>query len=269
MNQVLPNVPKIAFTGTPLITADKTRNEFGSYIDIYTTEQAVADGTTVQILYEGRQPKTKVTGDSLDELFDQYFADRTDKEKEQIKRRYGTQQAIPEAPDRIREICRDMVGHYRPVVQPNGFKAMIVTTSRNAAATYKQMLDEIDAPESAVIISGTHNGTKRLSPHTDSNKQKQQIQQFKQPMDESPLTFLIVKDMLLTGFDAPLCQIVYLDRKLMDHSLLQAITRVNRTRKGKSCGYIVDYYGPSGYLSEALEVFTSGRCQGGIGQYRR
>ena len=174
-----------------------------------------------------------------------------------------------EAPDRIREICRDMVGHYRPVVQPNGFKAMIVTTSRNAAATYKQMLDEIDAPESAVIISGTHNGTKRLSPHTDSNKQKQQIQQFKQPMDESPLTFLIVKDMLLTGFDAPLCQIVYLDRKLMDHSLLQAITRVNRTRKGKSCGYIVDYYGPSGYLSEALEVFTSRRCQGGIGQYRR
>ena len=108
MNQVLPNGPKIACTGTPLITTDKTRNEFGSYIDIYTIEQAVSDRTTVQILYEGRQPKTKVTGDSLDELFDQYFADRTDKEKEQIKRRYGTQQAIPEAPDRIREICRDM-----------------------------------------------------------------------------------------------------------------------------------------------------------------
>ena len=110
MNQVRPNVPKIAFTGTPLITADKTRNEFGSYIDIYTIEQAVADGTTVQILYEGRQPKTKVTGDSLDELFDQYFADRTDKEKEQIKRRYGTQQAIPEAPDRSQ---RDLPGHGR------------------------------------------------------------------------------------------------------------------------------------------------------------
>ena len=111
------------------------------------------------------------------------------------------------------------------------------------------------------LISGTHNGTKRLSPHTDSNKQKQQIQQFKQPMGESPLIFLIVKDMLLTGFDAPVCQIVYLDRKLMVHSLLQAITKVNRTRKGKFCGYIVDYYGLSGYLSGALEVFTSGRCR--------
>ena len=77
MNQVLPNGPKIACTGTPLITTDKTRNEFGSYIDIYTIEQAVSDRTTVQILYEGRQPKTKVTGDSLGELFDQYFADRT------------------------------------------------------------------------------------------------------------------------------------------------------------------------------------------------
>ena len=135
MNQVLPNAPKIAFTGTPLITTDKTRNEFGSYIDTYTIEQSVADGATVQILYEGRQPKTKVTGDSLDNLFDQYFADYSGQEKEPIKKRYGTQQAILEAPDRIKQICQDMVQHYRSVVEPNVFKAMIVTTSRQAAGT--------------------------------------------------------------------------------------------------------------------------------------
>ncbi|MAE20729.1 hypothetical protein CMK12_17675 [Candidatus Poribacteria bacterium] len=264
MNHVLPNAPKIAFTGTPLITTDKTRNEFGSYIDTYTIEQSVADGATVQILYEGRQPKTKVTGDSLDNLFDQYFADYSGQEKEQIKNRYGTQQAILEAADRIKQICQDMVQHYRSVVEPNGFKAMIVTTSRQAAVTYKEMLDQIDAPESAVIISGDHNDEPHLVPHTDPHKQKQQIQQFQQPIQESPLSFLIVKDMLLTGFDAPVCQVMYLDRKLMDHNLLQAIARVNRTKPHKSCGYIVDYYGLSDYLSEALEVFTSEDVKGAL-----
>lgn len=170
MNQVLPNAPKIAFTGIPLITTDKTRNEFGSYIDTYTIEQSVADGATVQILYEGRQPKTKVTGDSLDDLFDQYFADYTEEEREEIKRRYGTQQAILEAPARIREVCQDILKHYQKVVQPNGLKAMIVTTSRNAAVTYKEVMEEIDAPESAVIISGDHNDPQRLAQHTDGSQ---------------------------------------------------------------------------------------------------
>ena len=141
---------------------------------------------------------------------------------------------------------------------------MIVTTSRQAAVTYKEMLDQIDAPESAVIISGDHNDEPHLVPHTDPQKQKQQIQQFQQPLTESPLSFLIVKDMLLTGFDAPICQVMYLDRKLMDHNLLQAIARVNRTKPHKSCGYIVDYYGLSDYLSEALEVFTSEDVKGAL-----
>ena len=264
MNQVLPNAPKIAFTGTPLITTDKTRNEFGTYIDTYTIEQSVADGATVQILYEGRQPQTKVTGDSLDQLFNQYFAGYTNTDKERVKKRYGTQQAILEAPDRIKQICQDIVQHYRSVVQPNGFKAMIVTTSRRAAVTYKEMMDQIDAPESAVIVSGDHNDDKYLLPHTDPQKQKQQIEQFKQPLTESALSFVIVKDMLLTGFDAPICQVMYLDRKLMDHNLLQAIARVNRTRNRKSCGYIVDYYGLSDYLTEALEVFTSEDVKGAL-----
>ena len=264
LNSALPNAPKIAFTGTPLIKTQKTHNEFGSYIDTYTIEQSVEDGATVQILYEGREAKTKVTGDSLDNLFEQYFADRTIEEKEAIKKKYGNELAVLEAPQRIRWVCIDILRHYREFIQPNGFKAMIVTASRNAAVTYKEMLDELEGPQSAVIISGDHNDPERLRNHTDSTTQKEQIARFGKPLAEDPLSFLIVKDMLLTGFDAPGCQVMYLDRKLMDHNLLQAISRVNRTKEGKSRGFIVDYYGLSDYLTEALEVFSYDDIKGAL-----
>ena len=268
INTALPNAPRIAFTGTPLIKSQKTVNAFGPYIDTYTIEQAVKDGATVQILYEGREPAVRVTGDSLDSLFDEYFKDRTDDEKAEIRNRYGTNQAVLEAPQRIRRVCMDIVRHYREHIQPNGFKAMIVTSSRNAAITYKEQMDKLDAPLSAVIISGDHNDGKRFWEHTDGNKQKQQIEDFKKPLGtgegRSDLSFLIVNDMLLTGFDAPIAQVMYLDRKLSDHSLLQAIARVNRTGKNKFRGYIVDYYGLSDYLAEALEMFSTDDVRGAL-----
>lgn len=268
INTALPNATKIAFTGTPLIKTQKTNHEFGSYIDTYTIEQAVKDGSTVQILYEGREAQVKVTGDSLDSLFDEYFSDRTEDEKVAIKKKFGTSAAVLEAPQRIRRVCIDILKHYREHIQPNGFKAMIVTSSRNAAIIYKQMLDELDAPESAVIISGDHNDEKRFWDYTDGTKQKQQIKDFKKRLGngdgESNLSFLIVKDMLLTGFDAPVAQVMYLDRKLTDHNLLQAIARVNRTNKNKFRGYIVDYYGLSDYLTDALKMFSSDDVEGAL-----
>jgi type I restriction enzyme R subunit len=112
INSGLPNAPKIAFTGTPLISSQKTSHEFGSYIDTYTIEEAVADGATCQILYEGREAKTKVTGDSLDTLFNEYFADRTPEDKAAIKKKYGTEQAVLEASQRIRWVCIDLLKHY-------------------------------------------------------------------------------------------------------------------------------------------------------------
>ena len=264
----LPNAPKIAFTGTPLIKSQKTSNVFGSYIDTYTIEQAVKDGATVQILYEGREAQVKVTGDSLDSLFDEYFSDKSDEEKTAIKRKFGTQQAILEAPQRIRRVCIDILKHYREHIQPNGFKAMIVTSSRNAAITYKEQLDKLGSPESAAIISGDHNDEQRFRDYTDGTKQKKQIENFKKPLGngdgQSNLSILIVKDMLLTGFDAPIAQVMYLDRKLSDHTLLQAIARVNRTNKGKSRGYIVDYFGLSDYLTQALDMFTSEDVEGAL-----
>jgi len=264
INTALPNAPKIAFTGTPLIKSRKTNNEFGTYIDTYTIEQAVKDGATVQILYEGREARTKVTGDSLDRLFDAYFGDRTDEERAAIKRKYGNEKAVLEAPQRIRWICIDIIKHYREHIQPNGFKAMIVTTSRHAAVTYKEMLDELEGPESAVIISGSHNDPPYLAKYTHSQDQKEAIKKFKRPIEEYGLSILVVKDMLLTGFDAPICQVMYLDRKLTDHTLLQAIARVNRTNDGKFRGYIVDYYGLSDYLTEALEMFSTEDVAGAL-----
>ncbi len=268
LNTALPNAVKIAFTGTPLIKSMKTNNEFGSYIDTYTIEQAVADGATVQILYEGREVKLKVTGDSLDSLFDEYFADKTEEERLEIRKKHGTQLAILEAPQRIRRVCIDLLKHYNEHIYPNGFKAMIVTSSRNAAITYKEILDELGAPESAVIISGDHNDPPRFRDYTDPNTHKNQIEDFKKPFstdkNQKNIAFLIVKDMLLTGFDAPIAQAMYLDRKLTDHTLLQAIARVNRTAKGKTRGFIVDYYGLSDYLTEALEMFTKDDVQGAL-----
>ena len=265
INTALPNAPKIAFTGTPLITSEKTSGEFGTYIDTYTIEQAVADGATIQILYEGREATTKVTGDSLDALFDRYFQDETPEDRERIKKKYGTERAVLEAPQRIEWVALDLVEHYRKTILPNGFKAMIVTSSREAAIKYKQKLDAIpDAPESTVIISGTHNDKLEMRKWTDAAEHKKAIENFLKPMSENPLSILIVKDMLLTGFDAPICQVMYLDRKLTDHTLLQAIARVNRTKANKLCGYIVDYFGLTDYLAEALKIFSTTDIQGAL-----
>ena len=264
----LPNAPRIAFTGTPLIKTQKTTNTFGSYIDTYTIEQAVKDGATVQILYEGREPEVRVTGDSLDSLFDEYFAGYTDDEKAAIRQRFGTSKAVLEAPQRIRRVCLDIAKHYSEHIQPNGFKAMIVTSSRNAAIIYKEQLDKLAVPESAVIISKNQNDEKKFWKYTNSTQHKRQIEDFKKPLGMAPgqsnLGILIVQNMLLTGFDAPIAQVMYLDRKLSEHSLLQAIARVNRTNKNKFRGYIVDYYGLSDYLTEALDMFSTDDVQGAL-----
>jgi len=158
--------------------------------------------------------------------------------------------------------------HYNEYIRPNGFKAMIVTNSRSAAITYKEMLDDEHGPDSAVIISGDHNDDERTRKYTDKLAHKKAIEDFQKPIGvgegQSTLSFLIVKDMLLTGFDAPIAQVMYLDRKLTDHTLLQAIARVNRTHANKHRGFIVDYFGLSDYLTEALDMFTTEDVAGAL-----
>ncbi len=167
-------------------------------------------------------------------------ADRTEEEKAAIKKKFGLPSGFLKHHSAFESVCMDILKHYREHIQPNGFKAMIVTSSRNAAILYKEQLDEVRAPQSAVIISGDHNDAKRFWEYTDGVKHKKQIEDFKKPLGsgdgQSDLSILIVKDMLLTGFDAPIAQVMYLDRKLTDHTLLQAIARVNRTNKNKFVG---------------------------------
>lgn len=175
INTALPNAPKIGFTGTPLLKTQKMSQAFGGYIDQYKINEAVADGATVRILYEGRQVVTDVVGDSLDALFEEYFGDYSSDEKIEIKRKYGVERAIREAPARIRWVCIDLLNHYREHIQPNGFKAMIVVGSRYAATLFKKTLDELDGPPSEVIVSGSHNDPAYLAQYTDKARQKQVI----------------------------------------------------------------------------------------------
>lgn len=262
INAALPNAPKIGFTGTPLLKTQKMDQAFGGYIDQYKINEAVEDGATVRIIYEGRQVQTDVVGDSLDALFEEYFKDYSDDEKRQIKAKYGVEKAVREAPARIRWVCIDLLKHYRERIQPNGFKAMIVVGSRHAATVFKKTLDELDAPPSEVIISGNHNDPAYIAQYTDKTRQDKVISDFTKPLSESPVAFLIVKDMLLTGFDAPIAQVMYIDRSLKDHTLMQAIARVNRTYKGKAAGFVVDYHGLSDHLTHALEQFSSDDVEG-------
>lgn len=262
INAALPNAPKIGFTGTPLLKTQKMDQAFGGYIDQYKINEAVDDGATVRILYEGREVQTEVAADSLDSLFEEYFADYSDDEKREIKKKYGVERAVREAPARIRWVCLDLLKHYREHIQPNGFKAMIVVGSRHAATIFKKTLDELGAPPSEVIISGDHNDEQYIAEHTDKVKQKKTIADFPKPLNENPTAFLIVKDMLLTGFDAPVAQVMYIDRQLKEHTLMQAIARVNRTYKGKQCGFVVDYHGLADHLTEALELFSSEDVEG-------
>lgn len=266
INAALPNAPKIGFTGTPLLKNQKMDQAFGGYIDEYKINEAVEDGATVRIIYEGRQVQTEVVGSSLDALFEEYFKDFSDEEKREIKKKHGVERAVREAPARIRWVCIDLLKHYREKIQPDGFKGMIVVGSRYAATLFKQTLDELGAPPSEVIISGNHNDEARYTPYTNAAHQKEVIKNFTKPLGmgegQNPTAFLIVKDMLLTGFDAPIAQVMYIDRSLKEHTLMQAIARVNRTYKGKDAGFVVDYHGLSDYLTEALEMFSSEDVQG-------
>jgi type I restriction enzyme R subunit len=264
MRKAMPNACFFGFTGTPIDKKDKsTLSTFGPYIDTYTIMQAVRDGATVPIFYEGRLPDVRVLGQNLDKLFDRVFADRSDEERAAIKQKYATEQAIAAAPQRIRTICYDLLEHYEKYIQPNGFKAQVVAVSREAAAIYKEILDELHAPESVLIMSSAHNDTEQLARyHLRKDEQDRHIERFKD--EGSPLAILIVCDMLLTGFDAPVEQVMYLDTPLREHNLLQAIARTNRRAEGKDYGLIIDYWGVSQALQDALAVFAPDDVEGAL-----
>ncbi|STO36812.1 Type-1 restriction enzyme R protein [[Flavobacterium] thermophilum] len=266
MRSSLPNAVYIGFTGTPIDKEDRsTVQTFGTYIDTYTIQQAVEDGATVPIYYESRLPELRVEGESLDAIFDRVFQDYSKEDRERIKKKYATEEAIIGSPQRIRRICLDIIEHYEQHIAPNGFKAQIVAINRETAVLYKEILDELNGPESVVIISANNNDNDRLKKyHLTKEQQKHYIERFKKPLHEDKLAFIIVCDMLLTGFDAPIEQVMYLDKPLKEHNLLQAIARTNRTYDKKTYGLIVDYYGVSAFLKQALAIFNPTDIQGAM-----
>ena len=259
----LPNATFIGFTGTPVSKKNRsTLDTFGSYIDIYDHKQAQNDDATVPIYYESRMANLSISGNSLDALFDKVFKDYSKDDREAIKKKYANREAVAISKNRIREICLDILQHYEKYIQPNGFKAQIVTSNRLAALRYKEMLDELNAPSSEVLISPQHNDEEQFAKyHKNKSQEKAVIESFKKDKDPQ---IIIVCDKLLTGFDAPIEQVMYLDSPLKEHTLLQAIARVNRTYERKQFGLVIDYWGVSAELQDALNMFSKSESEGMI-----
>ena len=256
MRAGLPNACMLAFTGTPIDKKDRsTREVFGDYLHRYLIDQAVKDGATVPIFYEMRDARLRINGRDLDRDIRDAFPELSDEEIEKLKRGTRLQEKLAGASARVETIAKDILSHYRSTIEPNGFKAQIVTVSRDVAVTYIETLRKLGAPECALIMSSSNNDNARLQAHHLSKRERDdRIARFKKPDD--PLKILVVCDMLLTGFDAPVEQVLYLDAPLREHTLLQAIARVNRTADGKSYGLVVDYWGDNRRITNALDLFS-------------
>ncbi|QKG51832.1 type I restriction endonuclease subunit R [Hymenobacter sp. BRD67] len=285
LDQALPNATSIGFTGTP---TEKASKKFGDYIDKYTMREANADGVTLRIVYEGRTHEAELSDEAAAEgRFADVFADFSVDEQLEVLPR-ATRDAYLESRPVIRAKVRDMLRHFAEHILPNGFKAQIVANSREAAVRYYEELqtalpellaeleqanptliplDQLRALRAAVIISHAHNDSKRLTDHTKEADHTEHIAQFKQrfptvvpgpgePLAPGSLGILIVNNMLLTGFDAPIEQVLYLDRVIVAHNLLQSIARVNRVyNEDKTRGFVVDYVGVGKHLNAALEAY--------------
>jgi len=282
-----PNAARIAFTGTPLITdrhKKKTWERFGGYIDKYKLQDAVNDGATIQILYEGKTADTAINEKhQFDTKFEDLFQDLSDEQVLAIKKKYGCTGDILDAPKRIEAIAMDMVSHYVEQILPNGFKAQVVCNSKIAAIHYQTYIDaalqgriklesektprneelikQLEFLKTAVILSSDNvNEDARVTEARKASRELNAIENFKKEFNpeqpETGVAFLIVCDMLLTGFDAPIEQVMYIDKKVKEHNLLQTIARVNRVKKGKSRGYIVDYIGLANHLKYALSIYS-------------
>lgn len=274
MNRVLPNACKIAFTGTPLMRKDKnTARTFGGIIKpIYTVKQAVDDHAVVPLLYEGRIVPQYVTEGPIDSFFDRVCEDLTQEQSVDLKKKFSRTDILNQTEQRIFSIATDISDHFSDNWKGSGFKAMLVTPKKRVAILYKKYLDEIGKVSSDVLITAPDD---REGEETAYGETPEEVKAFwKRMMDEhgTPHKYqenlisrfkgqdapeiMIVVDKLLTGFDEPKVIVMYLDRNLCGHTLLQAVARVNRTYEGKEYGYIIDYYGVLAELDNALSIYS-------------
>lgn len=284
--EAFPNATRIAFTGTPLVTSrhsgHRTYERFGSYIDKYKLRDAVDDGATIQILFEGKAGDSAIRNkSSFDRKFEDLIKYHTEDEIAAIKRRYGTYRDVMESEEMIAQKAEDMVQHYIEQIFAGGFKAQVVATSVLAAVRYKKALESSlsDYAEQlarqngdpglvarirklqvhAVVTSAGTNEDAIITLTRRASKEAEAVDNFKKAFDEeddsSYIAILVVCDMLLTGFDAPIEQVMYIDKNMKEHNLLQAIARVNRTAENKTRGFVVDYVGIANHLQEAMKIY--------------
>jgi type I restriction enzyme R subunit len=263
MRAALPNAFLFGLTGTPVNKADKnTFWAFGAeedksgYLSRYTFHDSIRDEATLPLHFEPRLVDVHVDKEALDKAFDAFkeSAALTDEEADELNKKSAKMSAFLKSPERVEKIVADIAEHFKAKVAPHGFKAMIVTPDRLACVQYKEALDKYFPVEaSKVVISTTANDDFAFKQQwaLDKSQQEKVVEEYEDATSE--LKFIIVTAKLLTGFDAPICQTMYLDKSLKDHTLLQAICRTNRLYPQKTFGCIVDYFGVFDDAAKALE----------------
>ena len=262
MRMALPNAFFFGLTGTPINRIDKnTFATFGAeedrtgYMSRYSFSDSIRDGATLPLHFEPVPVELHVDKDKLDREFDSMTdkAGLTKEEKNELSRRVNMK-AIMYNPARIRKVCEHIAKHYKEKIEPNGYKGQVVVYDRECCLMYKEILDELLGEESSTIVMDTNNDKEdRYKKYRrDRDQESKVLDYFRDP--QSPLKLVIVTAKLLTGFDAPILQVMYLDKPMKDHTLLQAICRTNRTYdQGKTHGLIVDYIGIFDDVAKALD----------------
>lgn len=263
MRAALPNAFLFGLTGTPVNKADKntfwafgSEEDEGGYLSRYTFQDSIRDGATLPLHFEPRLIDVHVDKETIDKLFKDFKEETslTDEEADALNKKSARMAAFLKSPERVAKIVEDISIHFKEKVAPHGFKAMIVTPDREACVQYKEALDQFFPVEaSKVVISTTANDALEFKQKwgVDKSQQERIVDEFNDPI--SDLQFLIVTAKLLTGFDAPILQTMYLDKSIKDHTLLQAICRTNRLFPNKTYGRIVDYFGVFDDAAKALE----------------
>ena len=258
MRSALPNAFFFGLTGTPINRRDKnTFRTFGAiedksgYMSRYTFGESVKDGATLPLSFEAAMTELHVDRESIDREFDAMTANLTEEERAELVRRIGVS-AVMKAPERVKKICGHIVSHFRERIEPNGYKGMIVAYDRECCLMYKRELDLLMPPEASTVIIDTNNDKAGYYSEyrRDRDEEARVLDKFRER--SSPLKLLIVTSKLLTGFDAPILQVMYLDKPMRDHNLIQAVCRTNRTYDGKTHGLIVDYVGVFDNAAEFL-----------------
>lgn len=260
MREALPNAFLFGLTGTPINTRD--RNTFfafgadedsGGYMSRYSFEESIRDEATLPLRFETRSVDLRINRAALDDEFDRLTADLDEADKAEVSKQAGRFALLVKSPARVSAVVEDIARHFTEKVAPEGFGAQIVTIDQEACVLYKEALDQILPPEmSEVVISVGQGAPQAWKDRYGRSRDEEEklLDRFRDPAD--PLKILIVTAKLLTGFDAPNLQCMYLDKPLRDHTLLQAICRTNRTATGKTHGLIVDYLGIFDDVAQAL-----------------